>query len=59
MTPSAAVKSRAEGTRRRLITLSSTERMELQDRRRERHAVPGGPTVATLVLLSYAAVRLR
>jgi hypothetical protein len=62
MTPSAAVKSRAEATRRQLVTLSRHERMKLQRRRRQRQALYRlcVSTVYALVLLLvlYAAVRV-
>jgi hypothetical protein len=69
MTPSPAVKSRADETRRRLIVLSSQERLELHRRRRQRQALYDLCmstafalvllSLLTLALLGYAAARMR
>ena len=69
MTPSPAVRSRADAIRRQLIVLSSQERLELHRRRRQRQALRDLFTslvyalailaLLVLSLLCYAAVRTR
>jgi hypothetical protein len=69
MTPSPAVRSRADAMRRQLIVLSSQERLELHRRRRQRQALRDlcmsllyalvFLALLVLSLLWYAAARTR
>jgi hypothetical protein len=67
MTPSTAVKSRAEDTRRQLLVLSTEERLALLRKRRQRQALCNwciatacalaSLSLLALSLLSYVALR--